>query len=192
MSTCAAALSSCAHVKELTRIKQGQFTLEEHALLEEQWTLEHVLCALQPCSEPQQGAHCTQPPEADTWGTHSEQREGDNLRLLSVSGSFRLNCSVFPEDILSKHVKSSLILGLCLRDKSKTTVAELRDPVWLHWTCDFKTTFLWFLSLSHLFFKFYINLHGNDSAFSVFVCMHICPTLHNLNKYTTGYVGVHS
>ncbi|KAI4801134.1 hypothetical protein KUCAC02_000060 [Chaenocephalus aceratus] len=45
------ALSSCAHVKELTRTKQGQFTLEEHALQEEQWSLEHILRALQPCPE---------------------------------------------------------------------------------------------------------------------------------------------
>ncbi|KAK2815449.1 hypothetical protein Q5P01_025916 [Channa striata] len=43
------ALSSCAHVKELIRTKQGQFTLEEHALHEEQWTLEHILQSLQPC-----------------------------------------------------------------------------------------------------------------------------------------------
>uniref|UniRef100_A0A3Q2Y9V7 Pseudouridylate synthase TRUB1 n=2 Tax=Hippocampus comes TaxID=109280 RepID=A0A3Q2Y9V7_HIPCM len=45
------ALSSCAHVKELVRTKQGQFTLEEHALHEEQWTLEHVLKSLQPCPD---------------------------------------------------------------------------------------------------------------------------------------------
>ncbi|XP_037610026.1 probable tRNA pseudouridine synthase 1 [Sebastes umbrosus] len=50
-------LSSCAHVKELIRTKQGQFTLEEHALREEQWTLEHILRSLQPCTEP---------PEAET------------------------------------------------------------------------------------------------------------------------------
>ncbi|KAA8581162.1 hypothetical protein FQN60_002743 [Etheostoma spectabile] len=45
------ALSSCAHVKDLIRTKQGQFTLEEHALPEEQWTLEHILRSLQPCSD---------------------------------------------------------------------------------------------------------------------------------------------
>uniref|UniRef100_A0A3Q4IFH7 tRNA pseudouridine(55) synthase n=1 Tax=Neolamprologus brichardi TaxID=32507 RepID=A0A3Q4IFH7_NEOBR len=50
------ALSSCAHVKELTRTKQGPFTLEEHALHEEQWTLEHVLRSLKTCSE---GEHKT-------------------------------------------------------------------------------------------------------------------------------------
>ncbi|XP_034427108.1 probable tRNA pseudouridine synthase 1 [Hippoglossus hippoglossus] len=49
------ALSSCAHVKNLVRTKQGQFTLEEHALHEEQWTLEHVLHSLQPCTESEQG-----------------------------------------------------------------------------------------------------------------------------------------
>ncbi|KAM7382271.1 hypothetical protein PAMA_012909 [Pampus argenteus] len=44
------ALSSCAHVKELIRTKQGQFTLEDHVLHEEHWTLEHILKSLQPCS----------------------------------------------------------------------------------------------------------------------------------------------
>lgn len=38
-------------MKELSRTKQGQFTLEEHTLHEEQWTLEHVLRSLQPCPE---------------------------------------------------------------------------------------------------------------------------------------------
>uniref|UniRef100_A0AAQ5X7N1 Pseudouridylate synthase TRUB1 n=1 Tax=Amphiprion ocellaris TaxID=80972 RepID=A0AAQ5X7N1_AMPOC len=57
------ALSSCAHVKELTRTKQGQFTLQEHALHEEQWTLEHILQSLQCCSE---GELEPEPPEAET------------------------------------------------------------------------------------------------------------------------------
>ncbi|XP_028286761.1 pseudouridylate synthase TRUB1 isoform X2 [Parambassis ranga] len=48
------ALSSCAHVKDLVRTKQGPFTLEEHALHEEQWTLEQILQSLQPCSEAEQ------------------------------------------------------------------------------------------------------------------------------------------
>ncbi|XP_040922413.1 probable tRNA pseudouridine synthase 1 [Toxotes jaculatrix] len=60
------ALSSCAHVKELIRTKQGQFTLEEHALQEGQWTLEHILCALQPCKESDQGVDCSNLSEADT------------------------------------------------------------------------------------------------------------------------------
>lgn len=50
---CAAALSSCAHVKSLTRTKQGQFTLEEHVLREDHWTLENVLRVLQPCPGPE-------------------------------------------------------------------------------------------------------------------------------------------
>ncbi|XP_046902793.1 probable tRNA pseudouridine synthase 1 isoform X1 [Hypomesus transpacificus] len=42
------ALASCAHVKELVRTKQGQFTLDL-CLREEQWTLQHLLQSLQPC-----------------------------------------------------------------------------------------------------------------------------------------------
>ncbi|KAG5262622.1 hypothetical protein AALO_G00277040 [Alosa alosa] len=52
------ALSSCAHVSELVRTKQGQFTLDEHALKEEQWTLQHISAALQACpptAKPQPG-----------------------------------------------------------------------------------------------------------------------------------------
>uniref|UniRef100_A0A8P4GC40 Pseudouridylate synthase TRUB1 n=1 Tax=Dicentrarchus labrax TaxID=13489 RepID=A0A8P4GC40_DICLA len=52
------ALSSCAHVKELIRTKQGQFTLEEHALYEEKWTLAHILRSLQPCSHSEQELLC--------------------------------------------------------------------------------------------------------------------------------------
>ncbi|XP_076005757.1 pseudouridylate synthase TRUB1 [Genypterus blacodes] len=47
------AVSSCAHVKELIRTKQGQFTLEDDTLQEEHWTLEHVLRSLHPCPEPE-------------------------------------------------------------------------------------------------------------------------------------------
>ncbi|XP_066521433.1 probable tRNA pseudouridine synthase 1 isoform X2 [Hoplias malabaricus] len=46
------ALSSCAHVRELTRTKQGQFTLEEHVLKEESWTFQDISQSLQPCPEP--------------------------------------------------------------------------------------------------------------------------------------------
>ncbi|KAL2078036.1 hypothetical protein ACEWY4_025721 [Coilia grayii] len=46
------ALSSCAHVRELVRTKQGQFTLDEHTLREDRWTVEHVTAALQPCPPP--------------------------------------------------------------------------------------------------------------------------------------------
>lgn len=47
-----AALSSCAHVRELTRTKQGQFTLQEHVLREERWTFQDISEVLQPCSKP--------------------------------------------------------------------------------------------------------------------------------------------
>ncbi|KAF7705367.1 probable tRNA pseudouridine synthase 1 [Silurus meridionalis] len=43
------ALSSCAHVQELTRTKQGQFTLREHVLREERWTFQDISEVLQPC-----------------------------------------------------------------------------------------------------------------------------------------------
>ncbi|XP_041829923.1 probable tRNA pseudouridine synthase 1 isoform X4 [Melanotaenia boesemani] len=45
------ALLSCAHVKELIRTKQGPFILQEHVLHQHQWTLEHVLRSLHPCSD---------------------------------------------------------------------------------------------------------------------------------------------
>ncbi|XP_061564211.1 probable tRNA pseudouridine synthase 1 [Cololabis saira] len=45
------ALSSCAHVKELTRTKQGQFTLQDHVLREDRWTLDCIVQSLHPCSE---------------------------------------------------------------------------------------------------------------------------------------------
>lgn len=48
-----AALSSCAHVQELTRTKQGQFTLEEHVLREECWTFQDISEVLHPCSKPE-------------------------------------------------------------------------------------------------------------------------------------------
>ncbi|XP_056222907.1 probable tRNA pseudouridine synthase 1 isoform X2 [Seriola aureovittata] len=60
------ALSSCAHVKDLIRTKQGQFTLEEHTLHEEQWTLGDILRSLQSCSESEQRVDCTTPAEADS------------------------------------------------------------------------------------------------------------------------------
>ncbi|XP_007939784.1 probable tRNA pseudouridine synthase 1 [Orycteropus afer afer] len=43
-------LSSCASVLELTRTKQGPFTLEEHALPEEKWTIDDIAQALKLCS----------------------------------------------------------------------------------------------------------------------------------------------
>ncbi|CAK6436082.1 unnamed protein product [Pipistrellus nathusii] len=43
-------LSSCASVLELTRTKQGPFTLEEHALPEDKWTIEDIAQSLEHCS----------------------------------------------------------------------------------------------------------------------------------------------
>ncbi|CAO2585935.1 Pseudouridylate synthase TRUB1 [Lemmus lemmus] len=43
-------LSSCANVLELTRTKQGPFTLEEHALPEDRWTIDDITQALQHCT----------------------------------------------------------------------------------------------------------------------------------------------
>ncbi|XP_049614931.1 pseudouridylate synthase TRUB1 [Syngnathus scovelli] len=60
------ALLSCAHVKELVRTKQGQFTLEQHALHEEHWTLEHILKSLQPCPDQEQSVDGVETPEGGT------------------------------------------------------------------------------------------------------------------------------
>ncbi|XP_061049039.1 pseudouridylate synthase TRUB1 [Eubalaena glacialis] len=43
-------LSSCANVLELTRTKQGPFTLEEHALPEDRWTIDDIAQSLEQCS----------------------------------------------------------------------------------------------------------------------------------------------
>ncbi|XP_069844190.1 pseudouridylate synthase TRUB1 isoform X2 [Dipodomys merriami] len=43
-------LSSCASVLELTRTKQGPFTLEEHALPEDKWTIDDIAQCLEHCS----------------------------------------------------------------------------------------------------------------------------------------------
>ncbi|KAJ6669070.1 hypothetical protein lerEdw1_007879 [Lerista edwardsae] len=42
-------LSSCATVQELTRTKQGPFTLEEHALYEDKWTVDEIAQSLERC-----------------------------------------------------------------------------------------------------------------------------------------------
>ncbi|RVE60061.1 hypothetical protein OJAV_G00194580 [Oryzias javanicus] len=57
------ALSSCAHVKELVRTKQGPFTLQEHVLHEQQWTLEDILQALRPVQNQQDPAEEKPGPE---------------------------------------------------------------------------------------------------------------------------------
>ncbi|XP_040848425.1 probable tRNA pseudouridine synthase 1 [Ochotona curzoniae] len=43
-------LSSCANVLELTRTKQGPFTLEEHALPEDRWTIDAIAQSVEHCS----------------------------------------------------------------------------------------------------------------------------------------------
>ncbi|XP_027884143.1 pseudouridylate synthase TRUB1 [Xiphophorus couchianus] len=60
------ALSSCAHVKGLVRMKQGQFTLQDHVLHEEQWTLQSVVGALQPCPEEDQRTDSPRSPQIPT------------------------------------------------------------------------------------------------------------------------------
>ncbi|XP_067883594.1 pseudouridylate synthase TRUB1-like [Heterodontus francisci] len=44
-------LSSCAHVKELIRTKQGPFALGEHALQEEKWTIDEIVKAIESCTQ---------------------------------------------------------------------------------------------------------------------------------------------
>ncbi|RLW02156.1 hypothetical protein DV515_00007389 [Chloebia gouldiae] len=43
-------LSTCASVQELTRTKQGPFTLEEHALHEDRWTIDDIAQSLEHCT----------------------------------------------------------------------------------------------------------------------------------------------
>jgi len=42
-------LSTCATMQELTRTKQGPFTLEEHALYEDKWTIDEIARSLEHC-----------------------------------------------------------------------------------------------------------------------------------------------
>ncbi|KTG31596.1 hypothetical protein cypCar_00005024 [Cyprinus carpio] len=73
----AKALSSCAHIKELTRTKQGQFTLEEHALKEDRWTWTDISQALQPCPKPSGQQKNAKKAKSKHMPTSSES-EGDN------------------------------------------------------------------------------------------------------------------
>ncbi|NXS82621.1 TRUB1 synthase, partial [Erpornis zantholeuca] len=43
-------LCTCATVQELTRTKQGPFTLEEHALHEDKWTIDEIARSLEHCT----------------------------------------------------------------------------------------------------------------------------------------------
>uniref|UniRef100_A0A3Q2Q911 tRNA pseudouridine(55) synthase n=1 Tax=Fundulus heteroclitus TaxID=8078 RepID=A0A3Q2Q911_FUNHE len=69
------ALASCAHVKELIRTKQGQFTLQDHALHEEQWTLENIRGALHHCTE---GDQRTDSPKSSQTG--AQQLPGEKRK----------------------------------------------------------------------------------------------------------------
>ncbi|XP_056325604.1 probable tRNA pseudouridine synthase 1 [Danio aesculapii] len=71
------ALSSCAHIKELTRTKQGQFTLEEHALKEDRWTLTDISQALQPCPVPSASEKNAKKAKSKHNPTTSESKGGD-------------------------------------------------------------------------------------------------------------------
>ncbi|XP_028845018.1 pseudouridylate synthase TRUB1 [Denticeps clupeoides] len=62
-------LSSCAHVRELVRTKQGQFTLQEHVLKEERWTIEEVGRALQTCPPPEKTNGLSLHPDDPEGGT---------------------------------------------------------------------------------------------------------------------------
>ncbi|XP_040530103.1 probable tRNA pseudouridine synthase 1 [Gallus gallus] len=42
-------LSTCASIQELTRTKHGPFTLEEHALHEDRWTIDEIARSLEHC-----------------------------------------------------------------------------------------------------------------------------------------------
>lgn len=46
---CTVELSTCASMQELTRTKHGPFTLEEHALHEDKWTIDEIARSLEHC-----------------------------------------------------------------------------------------------------------------------------------------------
>uniref|UniRef100_A0A7M4FY23 Pseudouridylate synthase TRUB1 n=1 Tax=Crocodylus porosus TaxID=8502 RepID=A0A7M4FY23_CROPO len=52
-------LSSCASVRELTRTKHGPFTLEEHTLHEDKWTIDEIARSLDNCMSllPEEPSH---------------------------------------------------------------------------------------------------------------------------------------
>ncbi|NXU86826.1 TRUB1 synthase, partial [Xiphorhynchus elegans] len=52
-------LSTCATMQELTRTKQGPFTLEEHALHEDKWTIDEIARSLEHCTSllPREPSH---------------------------------------------------------------------------------------------------------------------------------------
>ncbi|OXB82337.1 UNVERIFIED_CONTAM: hypothetical protein H355_009262 [Colinus virginianus] len=52
-------LSTCASIQELTRTKHGPFTLEEHALHEDRWTIDEIARSLEHCMSlfPEEQSH---------------------------------------------------------------------------------------------------------------------------------------
>ncbi|XP_072524098.1 pseudouridylate synthase TRUB1 [Salminus brasiliensis] len=83
------ALNSCAHVRELTRTKQGQFTLEENVLREECWTFQDISQSLQPCPEPasQQNSSKKGKPYSKPTQPGSESSGGDHNHDSAKSAS---------------------------------------------------------------------------------------------------------
>ncbi|XP_018618109.1 pseudouridylate synthase TRUB1 isoform X1 [Scleropages formosus] len=71
-------LSSCAHVKELVRTKQGQFTLEEHALREDQWTIENIARVLQATPTEPVAESSAEPCPAARPRKDGEEQQGDD------------------------------------------------------------------------------------------------------------------
>uniref|UniRef100_A0A8B9SQ07 Pseudouridylate synthase TRUB1 n=1 Tax=Anas platyrhynchos TaxID=8839 RepID=A0A8B9SQ07_ANAPL len=64
-------LSTCASMQELTRTKHGPFTLEEHALHEDKWTIDEIARSLEHCmsllpGEPSHKKFKTEHPEETT------------------------------------------------------------------------------------------------------------------------------
>ncbi|XP_033881302.2 pseudouridylate synthase TRUB1 [Acipenser ruthenus] len=66
-------LSTCAHVKDLIRTKQGPFTLQEHVLHEDKWTIDAIAQSIQDCM-------CLFPTEPDSkrLKTDSDQPSKDS------------------------------------------------------------------------------------------------------------------
>ncbi|MBN3326520.1 TRUB1 synthase, partial [Atractosteus spatula] len=74
-------LSSCAHVKELVRTKQGPFVLEEHVLREERWTIDDIAQSVQDCSHLLNTEAASKKPKIDLGqppATHSDKGKTDH------------------------------------------------------------------------------------------------------------------
>ncbi|RXM31783.1 Protein FAM160B1 [Acipenser ruthenus] len=73
-------LSTCAHVKDLIRTKQGPFTLQEHVLHEDKWTIDAIAQSIQDCM-------CLFPTEPDSkrLKTDSDQPSKDSQAVEEES-----------------------------------------------------------------------------------------------------------